>query len=310
MWILSSSFRIRSSVIHRRNNNNNKKTTPSVLPTAYFALLDLLYNILYHVHQHWYQRLRTHRAVSSHRSPCGRRGGDVPLRPPPSLLLFFLLGGVGRAGGCERAIRSHRSGAGRYISWSRRRERRRFFFDVVVFGGTLPGRGRWHRRTVRHLGRGRRECAGCPSCYSSFDAGTSSHLFVVEYPLRGIERTSDVPDPPSFFSLSPARPPFEFYIPLPPRGTVISFFICHQSPPPPPASLVMRAAANKPNINIVAVNDPFIPVDYSESTMHACNIVERNPIDDPYATMIICISIRRICRTFAVNEVERERSIF
>ena len=26
----------------------------------------------------------------------------------------------------------------------------------------------------------------------------------------------------------------------------------------------MRAAANKPNINIVAVNDPFIPVDYSE----------------------------------------------
>lgn len=29
-------------------------------------------------------------------------------------------------------------------------------------------------------------------------------------------------------------------------------------------SLVMRAAANKPNINIVAVNDPFIPVDYSE----------------------------------------------
>ncbi|KAL3799952.1 hypothetical protein HJC23_007425 [Cyclotella cryptica] len=28
--------------------------------------------------------------------------------------------------------------------------------------------------------------------------------------------------------------------------------------------LVMRAAANKPNINIVAVNDPFIPVDYME----------------------------------------------
>jgi hypothetical protein len=27
-------------------------------------------------------------------------------------------------------------------------------------------------------------------------------------------------------------------------------------------SLVMRAAANKPNINIVAVNDPFIPVEY------------------------------------------------
>ena len=26
----------------------------------------------------------------------------------------------------------------------------------------------------------------------------------------------------------------------------------------------MRAAANKPNINIVAVNDPFIPVDYME----------------------------------------------
>ena len=29
-------------------------------------------------------------------------------------------------------------------------------------------------------------------------------------------------------------------------------------------SLVMRAAANKPNINIVAINDPFIPVDYME----------------------------------------------
>jgi glyceraldehyde 3-phosphate dehydrogenase len=28
--------------------------------------------------------------------------------------------------------------------------------------------------------------------------------------------------------------------------------------------LVMRAAANKPNINIVAINDPFIPVDYME----------------------------------------------
>jgi len=28
--------------------------------------------------------------------------------------------------------------------------------------------------------------------------------------------------------------------------------------------LVMRAAANKPNINIVAVNDPFIPVEYME----------------------------------------------
>ncbi|KAL9187191.1 hypothetical protein ACHAXT_010911 [Thalassiosira profunda] len=28
--------------------------------------------------------------------------------------------------------------------------------------------------------------------------------------------------------------------------------------------LVMRAAANKPNVNIVAVNDPFIPVDYME----------------------------------------------
>ena len=26
----------------------------------------------------------------------------------------------------------------------------------------------------------------------------------------------------------------------------------------------MRAAANKPNINIVAVNDPFISVDYSK----------------------------------------------
>ena len=30
------------------------------------------------------------------------------------------------------------------------------------------------------------------------------------------------------------------------------------------SSMVMRAAANKPNINIVAVNDPFIPVDYME----------------------------------------------
>ena len=29
-------------------------------------------------------------------------------------------------------------------------------------------------------------------------------------------------------------------------------------------SLVMRAAANKPNINVVAVNDPFIPVEYME----------------------------------------------
>lgn len=29
-------------------------------------------------------------------------------------------------------------------------------------------------------------------------------------------------------------------------------------------SLVMRAAANKPNVNIVAVNDPFISVDYSK----------------------------------------------
>jgi len=29
-------------------------------------------------------------------------------------------------------------------------------------------------------------------------------------------------------------------------------------------SLVMRAAANKPNINIVAINDPFIPVEYME----------------------------------------------
>ena len=29
-------------------------------------------------------------------------------------------------------------------------------------------------------------------------------------------------------------------------------------------SLVMRAAANKPHINIVAVNDPFIPVEYME----------------------------------------------
>lgn len=26
----------------------------------------------------------------------------------------------------------------------------------------------------------------------------------------------------------------------------------------------MRAAANKPNINIVAINDPFIPVSYME----------------------------------------------
>lgn len=31
-----------------------------------------------------------------------------------------------------------------------------------------------------------------------------------------------------------------------------------------PISLVMRAAANKPHINIVAVNDPFIPVEYME----------------------------------------------
>jgi glyceraldehyde 3-phosphate dehydrogenase len=29
--------------------------------------------------------------------------------------------------------------------------------------------------------------------------------------------------------------------------------------------LVMRAAANRPDINIVAVNDPFIPVDYMVS---------------------------------------------
>ena len=29
-------------------------------------------------------------------------------------------------------------------------------------------------------------------------------------------------------------------------------------------SLVMRAAANKPNVQIVAINDPFIPVDYME----------------------------------------------
>ena len=28
--------------------------------------------------------------------------------------------------------------------------------------------------------------------------------------------------------------------------------------------MVMRAAANKPNVNIVAVNDPFISVDYME----------------------------------------------
>ena len=30
----------------------------------------------------------------------------------------------------------------------------------------------------------------------------------------------------------------------------------------------MRAAAKKHNINIVAVNDPFIPVDYSEFVFH------------------------------------------
>ena len=30
----------------------------------------------------------------------------------------------------------------------------------------------------------------------------------------------------------------------------------------------MRAAANKPNINIVAVNDPFISVDYSEYILY------------------------------------------
>ena len=36
-------------------------------------------------------------------------------------------------------------------------------------------------------------------------------------------------------------------------------------------SLVMRAAANKPNINIVAVNDPFISVDYSKySVVYMC----------------------------------------
>jgi glyceraldehyde-3-phosphate dehydrogenase/erythrose-4-phosphate dehydrogenase len=33
---------------------------------------------------------------------------------------------------------------------------------------------------------------------------------------------------------------------------------------PPKHSLVMRAAAKKSNINIVAVNDPFIPVEYME----------------------------------------------
>ena len=33
----------------------------------------------------------------------------------------------------------------------------------------------------------------------------------------------------------------------------------------------MRAAANKPNINIVAVNDPFISVDYSKySVVYMC----------------------------------------
>jgi hypothetical protein len=33
-------------------------------------------------------------------------------------------------------------------------------------------------------------------------------------------------------------------------------------------SLVMRAAAKKHNINIVAVNDPFIPVDYSKCIVY------------------------------------------
>jgi glyceraldehyde 3-phosphate dehydrogenase len=32
----------------------------------------------------------------------------------------------------------------------------------------------------------------------------------------------------------------------------------------------MRAAANKPNINIVAVNDPFIPVEYMEYMYKVC----------------------------------------
>jgi glyceraldehyde 3-phosphate dehydrogenase len=38
--------------------------------------------------------------------------------------------------------------------------------------------------------------------------------------------------------------------------------LLHSSPTSSNHSLVMRAAANKPNVNIVAVNDPFIPVNY------------------------------------------------
>ena len=33
----------------------------------------------------------------------------------------------------------------------------------------------------------------------------------------------------------------------------------------------MRAAANKPNVNIVAVNDPFISVDYSKYLNYMIN---------------------------------------
>ncbi len=42
----------------------------------------------------------------------------------------------------------------------------------------------------------------------------------------------------------------------------------------------MRAAANKPNINIVAVNDPFIPVDYSEFDLSFIKVVTRHIIND------------------------------
>lgn len=34
--------------------------------------------------------------------------------------------------------------------------------------------------------------------------------------------------------------------------------------------LVMRAARNNPNIKIVAINDPFIPVDYMKYMFYVC----------------------------------------
>jgi len=42
-------------------------------------------------------------------------------------------------------------------------------------------------------------------------------------------------------------------------------------------SLAMRAAANKPNISIVAVNDPFIPVDYMEHMYKYDTVRRRAP---------------------------------